>query len=412
MSIEQSSLRNCVLAAVFLSCAGTAAALQQAAPGIDRLKPAPALADTPSATFNDADVERDVQRVEMDRIGTLPVSCHGRRQHGVLYNVRRLPVGDAAAAEAHALNDAGLAVGYRGLGVDIPVEPSLWAGARRYVLSTPPGAGGIAYGVGDTGAIVGWVGVPGEISATVGALWYGGARYTLRNLDFNSPDNLPLQASAVAINRQGTILGNANTVATDNNRPIVWRRGVPRLLPALVSLAIGRAINDAGFVVGSGDYPQGVLRHHALLWTPDGRVVDLDPKGVLDSRAYDINNKGKIVGWAEPFGGEVGTPALWYHGRRTALPLPGGIAGSAVGINERDQIVGNQVLGPTRAPRAVTWYGSVAYQLDTLLDDESRGIVIDAAQDINDRGQILATTTLSNGQPQPLLLTPRPCYRR
>lgn len=413
MSNAPSFLRPCALAAVLLSCIGGAGAFQQssAAPGLEWLDKGQGQAVSPGAAFSSADVERELQRAGMDRIGTLPVSCHGRRQHGVLYNVRRLPIGDAIAAEAYALNNAGLVVGYTAFGVDVPARPTLWAGARRYHLGTPAGKGGIAYGIGDSGAIVGSVGVPGSVSATVGAVWYRGTRYLLRNPEFNNPNNYELLTSAVAINRGGTILGNAHTAGSDDDRPIVWRRGVPRLLPSLQSLAIASALNDAGYAVGGSDYPGGVLHEHAVLWTPDGRVTDLGTLGGEDSWAYDINNKGRIVGTAAPAGDFPMRPALWYRGRVTALPTPNGTGGTARAINEHDQVVG-QGAGPSGAARAVTWYGTTFYQLDTLLDDESRGIVINDAQDINDSGQILASTRLPSGISQPLLLTPRPCYRR
>ena len=343
----------------------------------------------------------------MDRIGSLPVSCHGRRQHGVLYHVRKLDIAGAMEAAARAVNNDGLVVGYRVVGET--VIPTLWAGTRPYNLNARDGLNGEAYGIGESGAVVGQVILSGPPTRSAGALWYRGGRWILRSPD---PDNPIPRTMAVDINRSGTIVGTHGSLASDDDRPVVWRRGVPRLLPPLVSLAYAYAINDAGFVVGSGDYPGGVLRQHALLWTPEGRVVDLDPRGVLDSRAYDINNKGKIVGWAEPFGGEVPRPALWYRGRRTALPITGGIAGGARAINERDQVVGYQSAGLPVTQRAVTWYGTTAYQLDTLLDEESRGTVINDAQDINDKGQILASIRLPSGINQPLLLTPRPCYRR
>jgi len=410
MSIVKTSLRRCALAAAFLSCAGGAAAFQQSsdASGLEWLKADPQQSVAPGATFSTADVQQELQRAEMDRIGTLPVSCHGRRQHGVLYHVRGLSSGGTGAFEAYALNNASLVVGYIPGGGS--TRPTVWVGARRYDLGTPAGGNGVAYGIGENGAIVGAVRNPDQFFGTVGTLWYKGARYLLRDPAYGNPGE-SLLTSAVAINRHGTILGNTNNAATDNNRPIVWHRGVPRVLPTLVSLAIASAINDAGYVVGGSDYPGGFLHEHAVLWTPDGRVSRLPTLGGEDSWAYDINNRGQIVG-VSTRPASAFLPVLWFRGRITALPIVSGIAGAARAVNEHDQIVGSQGVGVPSALRALTWYGRTVYQLDTLLDDESRGIVINDAQDINDKGQILATTILSSGISQPLLLTPRPCYRR
>lgn len=388
MSIEKFSIRRCALAVAFLTCAGAAGAFQQSsdAPGLEWIKASPQQTVAPGATFSTADVQQELQRAEMDRIGTLPVSCHGRRQHGVLYHVRRLPIGDTAAGEAYALSNAGLVVGYTSSGGQ--PRPTVWAGARRYDLGTPAGESGTAHGIGENSAIVGEVGNPDQISGSLGALWHKGARYLLRNPTFGNPGE-DLRTTAVAINRHGTILGNTNNAATDNNRPVVWRLGVPRVLPTLVSLAIASAINDAGYVVGGSDYPGGVLHEHAVLWTPDGRIFRLPTLGGEDSWAYGINNKGKIVGVASISGDVPEQPVRWYRGRVTILPTPNRIGGTARAINEQDQVVG---LGRTAVPgvgRAATWYGTTFYQLDTLLDDDSRGIVINDALDINDRGKYL-----------------------
>lgn len=403
---------RCALAAGFLSCIGSAAAFQQS---LQQSSPAPEFAwldgdraqgVSPPAAFNAA-VERELQRAEMDRIGSLSVSCHGRRQHGVLYHVRKLPIGGATEVAAPALNNAGLVVGYRANPED--VIPTLWAGTTPYDLGAPEGEGGEAHGIGENGAIVGMVGVPGPMRGFAAALWYKGARWILRSPD---PANTEPFTVAVAINRHGTIVGNHHTLATDDDRPVVWRRGVPAFLPSLFSSAFARAINDAGYVVGSSEYSGGVFHQRAVLWTPDGRVVELGSLGGPDSRAFDINNKGKIVGRATPADGSTLLPVLWYRGRARVLPVPGRMAASAQAINEHDQVVGYQIAGPAATRRAVTWYGAAFYRLDSLLDDESRGVVINDAQDVNEKGQILASTVLPNGVTQPLLLTPRRCYRR
>ena len=410
MSTSMTIVKRAALAVVFLSGIGTAAAFQQEAdaPGLEWLGEGRGQALAPPASFTSADVAQELQRAEMDRIGSLPVSCHGRRQHGVLYHVRRLAIGDATEAAATALNHTGLAVGYRVGASD--TLPTLWAGTRAIDLGAPEGERGEAYGIGASGAIVGWVGSPGPMPGRTAALWYKGARWLLRSPEPENPDPFTV---AVALNRHGTIVGNHNTATFDDNRAVIWRRGVPRFLPSLLSSSWVYAINDAGFAVGGSEYPGGIFYQHAVLWRPDGRVVDLGTLGGPDSRAYDINQKGKIVGRSLSADEDAGPlPVLWYRGRWTAFPLPAGLGGAAQAINERDQIVGFQYAGNVNTRRGVTWVGASVYQLDTLLDDESRGIAINDAQDINDRGQILASTVLPSGVNQPLLLTPRPCYRR
>ena len=94
--------------------------------------------------------------------------------------------------------------------------------------------------------------------------------------------------------------------------------------PFDANTAYVRAVNDNGFAVGASG-------NHAVMWQPDGTVVDL---GI--GRAYDINNLGQVVG--QTLDGAV----LWQpDGAIVRLPgLPNTTSYRASGINDSGWIVG------------------------------------------------------------------------
>jgi probable HAF family extracellular repeat protein len=100
------------------------------------------------------------------------------------------------------------------------------------------------------------------------------------------------QCYAYAVNASGQVTGRANVVPDDPYEPraFIWQGGRFKDLGTLPGdmHSIGVAINDAGHVVGYGDF-------HAFLW--NGRMVDLDKRSQFDtSWATSINSNDEIVG--------------------------------------------------------------------------------------------------------------------
>ena len=112
------------------------------------------------------------------------------------------------------------------------------------------------------------------------------------------------------------------------------------------------AINDAGQIVGSKN------DHGAILWDK-GKITNLGTLGRRYSYAYDINNKGQVVG-------EVKTKKGIQH--------------------------------------AFLWQNGVMKDLNTLIPASS-GWKLLYATDINNKGQIIGQGSY-NGQSRAFLLTP------
>ena len=159
-------------------------------------------------------------------------------------------------------------------------------------------------------------------------------------------------------------------------------------------------INNRGQIVGlygdtepdaSGSVPPNSI--HGFVWSR-GSVRKIDVPGAIGSAAFDVNDRGEVVGiYADP---KEGDPKGTTHGFRlrkgafTTIDPPGAVdidgtpgfqATAPLGINNRGQVVGQY---------------ADAQGLHAYLLDKGRYTTIDppagpgtTATDINDRGQIV-----------------------
>jgi probable HAF family extracellular repeat protein len=150
---------------------------------------------------------------------------------------------------------------------------------------------------------------------------------------------------ALDINEHGQIVGFSGP-AFGLEHPALWDKGSVTDLGLLGGdWAEANAINNNGQVVGFGQTAAGDT--HAFFWE-SGSISDL---GALDddefSGAFDINQKGQIVGFSGASITDVTTShaVLWEEGvmieLQTQIPADSGwTLLAALGINERGQISG------------------------------------------------------------------------
>lgn len=265
-------------------------------------------------------------------------------------------------------------------------------------LGTLPGdTYSIANAINDIGQVVGassYFGAPWSAF-----LWEDGQMIELEN-SFGEGTG-----SATDINNQGFIVGIAKDLSSQEHA-IIWRRGgmfdLGTFPGGTESGAMG--INNKNQIVGWAIIP-GVLKH-AALWS-DGIITDLGTlPDALDSEAFSINENGQIVGqaYALPPGGGPYTlqPVLWENDNVINLgflPDGVGILGKAWDINNKGQIVGESGY------HAFIWENGVMQDLNDLIPSGS-GWLLRVGEGINDDGWITGSGLSPDGPTRGFLLIP------
>jgi len=321
--------------------------------------------------------------------GLFLLSISGRASAQTRYEVTDLGTLGGATA-AYAVNSLGQAAGESLVG---GLSHAFLASDGGILdLGTLGGAESIAWGINDSGWVVGlsWAD-DGFIHPFL---------YTDHMIDLGSLGGTG--GAAYAINSSSEIVGGA---ATPSNVMHAFRYSAESGMQDLGALgaygdyegSTAYGINSVGDVVGSSSTQQ--VAYRAFL-SKDSRMRDLGSLGGEWSRGLSINDSGEIVGWSEIYIGTDFTHPFSYTeaGGMVDLGSFGGRYSSATSINSSGQIVGIS--------------GGVAflYEQGRMVDLNSRispdsGWVLTQARSINDLGQI-AGVGLHNGLVRAYLLTP------
>ena len=142
-------------------------------------------------------------------------------------------------------------------------------------------------------------------------------------------------SEARAINNRGQVGGQSNTASEELLRAVLWQDGVITDLGLDVDSAV-LSINERGQAVGVYS-PGGDAV--AFLWKK-GSLTNLGTLGGINSFATAINERGQIVGASFTAPDDFFRHAfLWQHGVMTDLGL-GGRHSVAYDMNNRGHIVG------------------------------------------------------------------------
>jgi len=182
------------------------------------------------------------------------------------------------------------------------------------------------------------------------------------------------------INNRGLIVGAIDEA-------VVYLRGELRSLGKR-----GRAfgVNNRGQIVGFASFAGGC--HHAFRWER-AVMIDLGTLGqILDpsrdcSEARDINGRGQIVG-ASNIDVSGSRAVIWHRGEITDLGTLAGNYSRAYGINDRGQVVGESGTS-SKVKKAFIWERGVMKDLGAIggdVDDPS------VAYAINNSGQIVGAS--------------------
>ena len=282
------------------------------------------------------------------------------------------------------------------------VQGYLWDDGILTPLGTLGAAGGgsRAAGINNACQIVGQSAAPGSSSGYTSRafLWEAGV------MSGFGPDT---STYAYDINDAGQIAGWVYNSYAGNPRAFFREPGgdVQELGTLGDNESRASAINASGHVVGWAGQAPGV--EYAFVWK-DGVMTSLGALGGFvkdmyrspESSAADINDLGQVVGSSYTDVDWQRHAFLWQDGHMTDLgALPGGDYSSALGINNRGQVVGH-------SSRAFLWDDGTMYKLEDLVDLGGQWQFLMAAVAINDSGQIVGRGKRTNGSNQVFLLTP------
>jgi probable HAF family extracellular repeat protein len=333
------------------------------------------------------------------------------------YSLTRIPADPFEGIGAFGLNESGLVVGWRGnYGESAP----RWSGyVWRSGGMTDLGVGPAAFDVNDAGQVVG----RDEDAAHNYHAFTWTASTGVRRLG-ELPGGAVFAAApfseAVAVNNAGQIVGHLNDAG--GNRAFVREPNgslrflpVPQGAPPQDVLAFG--MNDAGDVVGR--VYQGNSSYHACLWPAAGGSRDLGdlPGGLEFGNAVKINNGGLILGvaHADPdpanpiSSGERAVLFLADGTIRQLGLLPGMTESNGRDINDQGDVVGFSGRGGTWSDsHAFVWSEQAGMRdINGLLDASGTGWSLSLPQAINNAGQILVVGQFQ-GREALALLTPVP----
>jgi probable HAF family extracellular repeat protein len=254
----------------------------------------------------------------------------------------------------------------------------VWLDGTMSALPTLGGDNGFATGVNDRGEIVGWAENTAhdptcneftntnQVLQFEAVMWikdYRGNRYRAMVLPPYPGD---LDGAATAVNQWGTVVGITGICdgaigGGTAEHMVMWRHGrVVRSLPTLGGAYWNTPmdINNLGDVAGFGDLPGdgptfAQSNFHAFFWS---------------ARPYACNGK-RIAGTCD-----LGT-------------LDGAGRSEALGVNDRDQVVGLSSSG-----HAFLWQNGAMTDLNKLVVPGTT-LTLTIAQEINDRGEITGQAT-------------------
>jgi probable HAF family extracellular repeat protein len=298
-------------------------------------------------------------------------------------------------ANAQAVNRLGAVAGSLSITFGV-YHAALWKDGQATdlgSLSRNPYFSSGASGINDLGDVVG--GSNADADENHAALFVDG-----KAIDLGTGFASPSFSYAYDINNRREIVGSRSTSQSAPTQAFLLRKGRFTDLGSLGGTGMGPfsttsiayAINNKGQIVGASLPEEGPL--HAFLWEK-GRMQDLGAVGNSNdySSAFDINDNGVVVG--ESYVGNSGAAFYWRDGQMRRLPTLGGRRSSALGINNRGQVVGRAdfVGAPfANAGHAVLWQKGRIVDLNTLVVNLPADVALETAEAINDEGVIVGST--------------------
>jgi probable HAF family extracellular repeat protein len=310
-------------------------------------------------------------------------------------NIRSLGTFGGNHSAASAINNRGQIVGFAfnaipdpfsfsGASTGTQVRAFIWEDGHLHDLGTLGGPDSSAFVLNDRGQVAGVSYVNSQPNPATGVP--NVHAFLCRNGHMTDIGSLGgATVAPVALNNHEQLIGTSTTAASEEfPDPFFWEQG--RLIDLFTAsggrIVTANAMNDAGQVVGGGDFSStGGSQFAALLWK-NGATTEIGTlPGDCFSEAFAINSRGQVVGHSFACETFEERAFLWEKGTIIDLnaKVPAGFPlqiTSAVDINERGEIGG---------------FGSPAGCADAEICGHAF-LLIPAGPD-NDREETLARTT-------------------
>jgi probable HAF family extracellular repeat protein len=292
-------------------------------------------------------------------------------------------IGLGAGTSAYGINDSGQVVGQSTAGA------FLWSNGIMTNLGPP---GSVAYAVNSQGQVVG--------ESTYGVVWSNGSAIDLNAL--SGGHNF-----AYAIDDKGQVVGSRfPELTTFDSHAALWSNGSVANLGSLGgTLGVARGINDNGQVVGYSELANSAATH-AFRWS-NGAMTDLGTLGGSNSYAWGINNNGQVAGYSQVAGNSAMHAFVWSYGSMTDLGTLGGSGSFAESINDSGQAVGYSNTVGTTDSHAFLWSAGRMFDLNSLAPT---GWNLVEARAINSFAQIAGYGTY-NGIAEGFMITIHPDWQ-
>lgn len=310
----------------------------------------------------------------------LLVSLAAVLQADAIYSVTDLGAAGGSSTVAFGINSSGIAVGW-GETAAGDMNAFSFGSSMQNLAGLAGGTDTYAYGINSSGTTVGISYVNGQAH---GEMWNG-----------TTSTDLGAGMVATGINDPGAVIGG-------NGHAFLLVNGVYRDLGTLPggnwSTAYG--INNAGTVVGTGNLGNGMFR--GFIWTAATGMVELGTFGGNNSYANGINSSGEVVGEASLANG-YDDAFLAVGAVMTDLGTLGGGNSYAYGINDSGTVVGYSSLADGDS-HAFIYINGVMLDLNSLIPSGSGWDLLEA-YGINSAGEIVGEGTF-DGQSHAFVLNP------
>lgn len=332
----------------------------------------------------------------------LALSLLSANTFAVNYQLSGLGTLGGGSSLAYGLNDSGIVVGQSFNPSSGLNEAVVWAGGSIQSL----GFEGIARAVNNTGTVVG---VNGPASFGRAYSWHSGAYSDLGTLG-------GAYANAYDINDAGVITGVSLTSPQNNGNPEVfythgfsYQNGTMEDLgthSSPLGYSRGHGINESGAITGRASLVEFIdSQKHAAIWPDDGSGIISIAAINSYSTGQDVNDAGIVVG--NGYDADFSMRALLIQdGVASLMDSFGGSDSRAFAINNDGVIVGKSDTTQGTSLATVSFDGTGISDLNMLVDDLSGWLTLNVAYDVNELGQIVGYGTRLDGSTEAFLLSP------